>query len=85
MKSVRIYTKTYCPYCVKAKALLQKKKIPFEETNIESDPEFAAKLFAQTGFRTVPQIFIGDQCIGGCDDLYALESEGKLNDLLNVS
>lgn len=82
MKPVKIYTKTYCPYCVKAKNLLEKKKITFEEINIESDADFAQKLFAKTGFRTVPQIFIGEQCIGGCDDMYALEAEGSLDRLL---
>jgi glutaredoxin 3 len=82
VKPVKIYTKSYCPYCVKAKRLFEQKKIPFEEVDIENDPEFAQKLFAQTGFRTVPQIFIGSECIGGCDDLYALEKEKKLDNLL---
>lgn len=82
MKPVKVYTKSYCPYCVKAKTLLQQKGVAFEEIDIESDPEFAQKLFAQTGFRTVPQIFIGSDCIGGCDDLYALNHQGKLDALL---
>ncbi|MDB5037820.1 MAG: glutaredoxin 3 [Bacteriovoracaceae bacterium] len=82
MKPVKVYTKTYCPYCDRAKELLKKKNVSFEETNIENDPEGAQKLFAKTGFKTVPQIFIGEECIGGCDDLYALEKAGKLDALL---
>lgn len=82
MKKVRIYTKNYCPYCVKAKALLTKKNVVFEEINIEGQEDLAQKLFSQTGFRTVPQIFIGDDCIGGCDNLYDLESAQKLDALL---
>lgn len=82
MKPVKIYTKTYCPYCVKAKRLLESKGIAFEEVNIENDPDFAQQLFAQTGFRTVPQIFVGEKCIGGCDDLYALDAQGALDELL---
>jgi glutaredoxin 3 len=83
LKPVKIYTKNRCPYCVKAKNLLTQKKVNFEEINIENeDPDFAEKLFAQTGFRTVPQIFIGTECIGGCDDLYDLESSGELDERL---
>jgi len=78
MKPVKIYTKSYCPYCKRAKALLDQKKIPYQEIDIENDSDGAEKLFAQTGFRTVPQIFIGDECIGGSDDLYALEKKGEL-------
>ncbi len=82
MKSVTVYTKERCPYCVKAKALLTKKQVSFSEVNLEGKMDQAAELFARTGFRTVPQIFIGDECIGGCDDLYALDAEGKLDALL---
>lgn len=82
MKRVTIYTKSRCPYCVKAKALLAKKEIPFVEVSIEGNPDEAEALFARSGFRTVPQIFIGDECIGGCDSLYELEAEGKLDGLL---
>ncbi|MBN8555585.1 MAG: glutaredoxin 3 [Deltaproteobacteria bacterium] len=80
MKAVKVYTKNYCPYCTKAKILLTQKSVAFEEINLEKkDPDFAQKLFAQTGFRTVPQIFIGDECIGGCDELYELEEAGELD------
>ena len=84
MKPVKVYTKSNCPYCVRAKTLLTQKEIPFEEISIEGKPELAEKLFSETGFRTVPQIFIGDDCIGGFDDLYDLEREGKLSALLAV-
>ena len=85
MKKVKIYTKSYCPYCVRAKKLLEHKQISFEEISIENDAEAAEKLFAQTGFRTVPQIFIGDICIGGCDDLMALEKANKLDELVGIA
>jgi len=82
MKKVTIYTKKICPYCVKAKRLLDLKKVPYTEISLEGKIEEAQALFQKTGFRTVPQIFIGDECIGGCDDMYALDSEGKLDALL---
>jgi len=84
MNKVLIYTKEYCPYCVKAKRLFDQKKIQYSEINIEGKPDEAQALFAKTGFRTVPQIFIGETCIGGCDQLYELEAEGKLDQLLNA-
>jgi len=85
MKSVTIYTKNYCPYCVKAKKLLEKKGAAFKEINVEeSDPATIQALFSKTGFRTVPQIFIGDECIGGCDQLYELEADGSLNSKLGI-
>lgn len=84
MKEVVVYIKDYCPYCSKAKALLNKKKVPFREVDLENDPQRAEELFAKTGFRTVPQIFIGSDCIGGCDDLYALEASGELDAMLKA-
>ncbi len=84
MNQVKVYTKSYCPYCVKAKKLLDHKKVPYSEIDIENDPEFAENLFKQTGFRTVPQIFIGEKCIGGCDNLYDLEKNGELDSLLGI-
>lgn len=79
MLPVKIYTKDRCPYCVKAKGLLTQKKIPYTEINIEGKADMTAALFAETGMRTVPQIFIGDECIGGCDDLFELEQHGQLD------
>jgi len=83
MKPIKVYTKEYCPFCTRAKALLTARKLSFEEINIEGDNEFAQKLFAKTGFRTVPQIFIGEECVGGYTELAALDQEGKLLPLVS--
>ena len=82
MKEITIYSKEVCPYCVKAKSLLQRKKVKFSEIKI-TDEETKNQMIAKSGGRmTVPQIFIGDFHVGGCDDLYQLDADGKLNDLL---
>jgi len=83
MKKVIIYTKNFCPFCVRAKSFFEQKKIPFTEINIEQDSHGAEKLFEKTGFRTVPQIFIGDECIGGADELFNLERAGDLDKKLS--
>lgn len=83
MKPVRIYTTPMCPYCVRAKALLTKKGADFEEIDVFMDSAARKEMEQNTGgARTVPQIFIGDTLVGGCDDLHALEKEGKLDKLL---
>ncbi len=82
MPKIIIYTTDYCPYCVKAKALLTRKNAAFEEIKIENDEMRDAMIAKSGGRRTVPQIFIDDKHIGGCDDLYALESQKKLDELL---
>ena len=82
MKKVVIYSKDICPYCTKAKNLLQRKGVEFEEIKITSDELREEMIKKSNGRMTVPQIFIDDYHVGGCDDLYALESEGKLNKLL---
>jgi len=83
MAPVKIYTTPICPYCVRAKALLKKKGAAFEEVDVFMDPDARDEMEAVShGRRTVPQIFIGEQHVGGCDDLYALEHEGKLDPLL---
>ncbi len=80
MAHVRIYTKDHCPYCVKAKALLARKGVQVEALDVARDPAaLAAMLSASNGRKTVPQIFIGERHIGGCDDLYALDAEGELD------
>lgn len=82
MKEVTIYSKTICPYCVKAKFLLQRKKVQFKEIMVKDD-QIREEMIKKSGGRmTVPQIFIGDKHLGGCDDLYALEEAGKLDELL---
>jgi len=80
---VKVYTTTSCAYCVRAKTLLKGRNVPFEEVDVTDDAEKRAWLVkASGGMRTVPQIFIGETHVGGCDDLYALESQGKLDPLL---
>ena len=82
MKKIIIYSKDVCPYCVKAKNLLQRKGAVYEEIKITTDEQKQEMIKKANGRMTVPQIFIGDFHIGGCDDLYALESEGKLDKIL---
>lgn len=82
MSKVEIYTKGYCPYCHRAKALLEKKGISYQEFKVDEQPDLRDIMIerANGGF-TVPQIFINNQHIGGCDDMYALESQNKLDKL----
>jgi glutaredoxin 3 len=82
MADITIYTTTYCPYCVRAKDLLKRKGHSFTEINAEDDKAREEMVAKAGGRRTVPQIFIGGNHIGGCDDLYALDREGKLDPLL---
>jgi glutaredoxin 3 len=82
MANVVIYTTSICPYCVRAKMLFQRKGVSYEEIDVSRDNELRLKLMADTKQRTVPQIFINDKHIGGCDDLYALERQGALDPLL---
>lgn len=78
MKDVVVYTTDWCPYCRRAKAFLADKKIPFQEVNLEGKWEELQALKQRTGMRTVPQIFIGGELIGGCDELLALDARGEL-------
>jgi glutaredoxin 3 len=83
MPPIVIYTKSTCPYCDAAKALLRKKNAPFEEVRVDGDRGAQAAMSARAGGRwTVPQIFIGERHVGGCDDIHALEAAGKLDPLL---
>jgi glutaredoxin 3 len=79
---VKIYTWTVCPYCVRAKDLLKRKGIPFEEINLDGRDDELAELRDKTGMRTVPQIFIGDRLIGGFTELAALDAKGELDALV---
>lgn len=82
---VTIYTKEYCPYCVRAKALLNQKGVSFTEFRLDLQPELRDEMIARaSGRTTVPQIFIGAQHVGGCDDLYALEAQAQLDALLQL-
>jgi glutaredoxin 3 len=83
MKPVRMYTTPICPYCVRAKALLKKKGAEIQEVDVFMDMAAREEMENLSGgARSVPQIFIGDTYVGGCDELYALEKEGKLDPLL---
>ena len=85
MKNVEIYTGPLCAFCDRAKALLNKKRVSFKEINLASDPNKMDEMIKKTnGMRTIPQIFIDGQHIGGNDKLRALENEGKLNSLLGI-
>lgn len=86
MTHVTIYTKPFCPYCVRAISLLERKGVEFTEVAAAFDPEKKAEMVQRSGGRmTFPQIFVGDRHIGGCDDMMALEREGKLDTLLQAA
>ena len=83
MPPITVYTKAWCPYCSAAKDLLTKKNAAFDEVDIGRQSDRRGEMLARSGGRsTVPQIFIGDRHVGGCDDLYALEGRGELDRLL---
>ena len=83
MQPVTLYTTRVCPYCVSAKRLLDKKGAAYSEIRVDNSDEKYEEMLSRTqGRRTVPQIFIGDVHVGGCDDLYALDKEGALDNLL---
>ena len=83
MAKVEIYTSPICGYCHRAKALLAKKGVAFTEIDVSGDPDVRDEMVERAqGRRTVPQIFVGGRHVGGCDDIYALESAGKLDPLL---
>ena len=82
MSNVTIYTKPYCPYCIRAVGLLEKKGVAFNEIEAAFDPGKRQEMIQRSGRATFPQIFIGDRHIGGCDDMMALERAGDLDGLL---
>jgi len=82
MASVTIYTRDFCGYCARAKALLQSKNVSFTEYNATENPQYRQEMMDKSGRNTFPQIFIGEQHVGGCDDLHALDRDGKLDPLL---
>ena len=86
MQTVKIYTTATCPYCISAKQLLKTRGVTqLDEIRVDLIPEERQKMMDATGRRTVPQIFIGQTHIGGCDDLVALDSRGGLLPLLNAA
>ena len=86
MINIEIYSGDFCPYCVRAKSLLKKKDLEFTEYNIQKDPERRSEMLQRAaGARSIPQIFIGDHHVGGCDELYALEKKGELDSWLSAA
>ena len=84
MPPVKMYTSAVCPYCLRAEQLLRARGVnEIEKIRIDLDPDIRNEMMQITGRRTVPQIFIGDYHVGGCDDLHALDSEGRLATLLD--
>lgn len=80
---IEIYTTRTCPFCISAKSLLQRKNLSFEEIDVGAQPDLRGEMVQRAkGRRTVPQIFIGDTHVGGCDELFALDRNGKLDPLL---
>jgi len=79
-----MYSTRYCPFCIRAKALFMKKKLEFEEISVDQQPELRREMMVKSGRHTVPQIWIGEQHIGGCDELMALERANKLDVLLEA-
>ena len=85
MAKIEIYTTPFCPYCQRAKSLLQRKGAAFEEIDVMMDSDKRAEMTQRAdGRRTVPQIFVDGKGIGGCDDLYDLDARGKLDALLSA-
>lgn len=82
MVDVVMYSTPWCPFCVRAKRLLTEKGVVFTDIDISGSGELRQEMIQRSGQRTVPQIWIGEQHIGGCDDLYALERKGQLDSLL---
>ena len=80
--AVTVYTSDWCPYCRRAKDLLTRKNVVFSEINVEEEPRLREQMIARSNRRTVPQIFIGDKHVGGCDDLMELERSGELDRLI---
>lgn len=85
MPKVVMYLSPYCPYCSRAAMLLQRKGVEFSELRVDTDPALRQEMEQRSGRTSVPQIFIGDFHVGGCDDLYALEADGKLDAHLAVN
>ncbi len=80
--AVVIYTTRFCPYCIRAKQLLSAKGVAFDEIAVDGNPELRHEMATKSGRSTVPQIWIGERHVGGCDELYQLESAGQLDGLL---
>jgi glutaredoxin 3 len=84
MAKIEIYSSAYCPYCVRAKALLTQKSVAFTEYEVDKQPELRVLMMDRSKRTSVPQIFIDDEHIGGCDELFALEASDQLDVILNT-
>jgi len=85
MAKIEVYSGDYCPYCMRAKALLQQRELEFVEYNVQQEPEKRVEMAERApGVRTIPQIFINDRHVGGCDELYALDKKDELNNWLEA-
>jgi glutaredoxin 3 len=79
---VTVYVTDWCPYCSRTKDLLMRKGVEFNEINVDDAPKLREEMIARSNRRTVPQVFIGEKHVGGCDDLFALEEAGDLDRLI---
>lgn len=82
MAPVTLYTTRYCPFCVRAKALLDHKAVAYTDISVDNNPELRQEMMAKSGRHTVPQIWVGEHHVGGCDELMALERSGDLDEML---
>ena len=80
--AVTLYTTRFCPYCVRARQLLDMKQVQYTDIAVDAEPELRLEMMERSGRRTVPQIWIGEQHVGGFDDLWLLEQQGRLDDML---
>ncbi len=80
-----IYSSQFCPFCFRAKSIFQQKSVAFEEINVDGDSAKRQEMMQKSGRRAVPQIWIGELHVGGCDDLMDLQRSGKLDDLLGLN
>ena len=80
-----VYVTSWCPYCQRARALLSAKNLVLDVIDVDDDPKFREEMVARSGRRTVPQIFIGQKHVGGCDDLFELEGSGELDRLISIN
>ena len=84
MQQVVIYTTRFCPFCIRAKHLLNSKGVKYKEIPVDGDPQLRAQMTAKAGSRTVPQIWVGEHHVGGCDELMSAERSGQLDKLLRA-
>ena len=85
MSDVVMYSTGHCPYCVRAKMLLKQKNVEFKDIRIDVEADRRGEMVQRSGRTSVPQIFIGDFHVGGCDDLFALEQQGQLDNKLGTN